>query len=628
LLGIGYNSTTRQNYLASIDPATGATTVLNSFVFSSGGWLAPSLTAANGNVYALSSDSHLYDFDATTGAIISVITDNAPGTLQALTTNVVSSTAALPDLIVSRITPVTTAVQQGGTLNFSYVVKNQGSAAAGASWAGIYLDGKSASNELTGSAGYNTISGSASGAAVTVSNSFGTAGLSPGLHTLWIKADYWNSSTGQNGSGSISESNEANNWLSASFTVTASPPSYNYTTFNVNINNAVSTYPTAINDSGRIVGYETGSGGFQQHGFSDNGGNYSTVDFPNAPTGHTFFDWVTGINASGQIVGYYQDNNTSAGTYTTHGFLDIGGSFTRLDDPVGNNQTHFTGINAGGQIVGWYDDSRGIAHGFLYSGGTNGSFTPLDYGSSGTTPTAINSAGQVVGYYQESNGTPHGFLYTSQGFQTLDDTSGSGGTTLTGINDAGLIVGYDRDSNGSYRGFVYDGSSFMPLRDSLGTGGGTVATGINNAGQVVGYYYDSHSVPNGFVASPAALMVNAGTTVELGTPYSGAVTFAANTGTLKLDTSSSFSGTVAGMTVQDTIDFADINPTNVHTPTYSGNSSSGTLSVTDGTHIANITLLGNYLASTFIPSSDGHGGTNVIDPPATDQPALVAQLHA
>jgi hypothetical protein len=31
-------------------------------------------------------------------------------------------------------------------------------------------------------------------------------------------------------------------------------------------------------------------------------------------------------------------------------------------------------------------------------------------------------------------------------------------------------------------------------------------------------------------------------------------------------------------------------------------------------HIAKIALLGNYLASTFVASSDGYGGTNIIDP--------------
>ena len=53
----------------------------------------------------------------------------------------------------------------------------------------------------------------------------------------------------------------------------------------------------------------------------------------------------------------------------------------------------------------------------------------------------------------------------------------------------------------------------------------------------------------------------------------------------------------------------------------------GTLSVTDSTHTANIALLGNYMASSFVPSSDGHGGTLVTDPPANQQP-LLTHPHA
>ena len=130
----------------------------------------------------------------------------------------------LPDLVVNSITPNATSVTQGSTFSFSYVVKDIGTASAGSSWAGIYLDGQSASNELSGSAGYNSIAGiAANGGFVTASNSFGTAGLSVSQHTLWIKADYWNSSTGQTGNGNVSESNETNNWNSVTFTVTAPP---------------------------------------------------------------------------------------------------------------------------------------------------------------------------------------------------------------------------------------------------------------------------------------------------------------------------------------------------------------------------------------------------------------------
>jgi hypothetical protein len=76
------------------------------------------------------------------------------------------------------------------------------------------------------------------------------------------------------------------------------------------------------------------------------------------------------------------------------------------------------------------------------------------------------------------------------------------------------------------------------------------------------------------------------------------------TGTLQHDSSASFTGTVAGITGQDTIDFANIDPTKVQQSTYSGTAAGGTLSVTDGSHNTNIALIGNYLASSFVASSD------------------------
>jgi hypothetical protein len=121
--------------------------------------------------------------------------------------------------------------------------------------------------------------------------------------------------------------------------------------------------------------------------------------------------------------------------------------------------------------------------------------------------------------------------------------------------------------------------------------------------------------------------IGAGETLELASAFSGQVSFTAPTGVLKLLDSESFAGTVAGMSGQDAIDFADIDVTKVQQPTYSGTASDGTLTVTDGSHTANIALLGNYLASTFVTSSDGHGGTNVVDQSAAEisQASLLVQ---
>ncbi len=58
----------------------------------------------------------------------------------------------------------------------------------------------------------------------------------------------------------------------------------------------------------------------------------------------------------------------------------------------------------------------------------------------------------------------------------------------------------------------------------------------------------------------------------------------------------------------------------------------GTLTLTDGTHIASIALPGNYMASSFVTESDGHGGTAISGDPsltATNQQTPLAHaLHA
>ena len=79
---------------------------------------------------------------------------------------------------------------------------------------------------------------------------------------------------------------------------------------------------------------------------------------------------------------------------------------------------------------------------------------------------------------------------------------------------------------------------------------------------------------------------------------SGEVTFAGPTCTLWLDRPSTFTGKVADFGAQESVDLPGI-PFGVHTTLgYSENSSDtgGILSVKEGTHIAKIALLGNYIA--------------------------------
>jgi hypothetical protein len=49
----------------------------------------------------------------------------------------------------------------------------------------------------------------------------------------------------------------------------------------------------------------------------------------------------------------------------------------------------------------------------------------------------------------------------------------------------------------------------------------------------------------------------------------------------------------------------------------------------DTAAIPNIALLGNYMASTFVPGSDGHGGTTVTNTGLTDSThALISPPHS
>ena len=123
-------------------------------------------------------------------------------------------------------------------------------------------------------------------------------------------------------------------------------------------------------------------------------------------------------------------------------------------------------------------------------------------------------------------------------------------------------------------------------------------------------------------------MVASGATVELTTAYSGTVTFEGTTGKLILDHSTAFTGEIINFTGNgngansDLIDLKDVTFGTGTTNSYSGTSTGGLLTVGDAAHdTASLLLAGNYLNSTFSLSSDGNGGTLVVDPPVTQSAA-------
>jgi probable HAF family extracellular repeat protein len=247
-----------------------------------------------------------------------------------------------------------------------------------------------------------------------------------------------------------------------------------------------------INDRGQIVGVYFDANNVQ-HGFLLSGGQYTTLDDPNAGTGMFQGTFAHGISARGQIVGVYADSNN-----VFHGFLLSGGQYTTLDVPNALGTAAY-GINARGQIVGGYTDASNVNHGFLLSGGQ---YTTLDVPNAfDTGALGINASGQIVGEY---NGLNYGFLLNGGQYTTLSDTNGIF-SFAQGINASRTIAGSYLSPNFVVHGYVLSGGQYTTLDDpSAGTGvvQGTYARGINDPGSIVGEYYDTNSVEHGYLATP------------------------------------------------------------------------------------------------------------------------------
>ena len=100
-------------------------------------------------------------------------------------------------------------------------------------------------------------------------------------------------------------------------------------------------------------------------------------------------------------------------------------------------------------------------------------------------------------------------------------------------------------------------------------------------------------------------------------------------GTSLPERASNCATTVPGLGAQNVIDLPEIAFGAQTTLGYLSDSNwaGGTSSVADGTHNANIALLGNYMASSFATASDGHGGTLVAAEAAQPDQSLLSHPH-
>ena len=211
---------------------------------------------------------------------------------------------------------------------------------------------------------------------------------------------------------------------------------------------------------------------------------------------------------------------------------------------------------------------------------------------------------------------------------TISGMTGSDGIDLVGFDPISTTTGplsYNSSLN----------TTTVPVSDAHGhsitltlvgdyLGSMFTASSDNNGGTVI---VDPPASPFVDAASAMAIAgfgngsdtINGGATFELSGASSADILFAngsGDTGTLVLDNSVSFTGQITGFAGDGNVsnsDFIDLKDINFATAKEAY--SDGTLTVSDGVDVASIHFDGSYEFGNFIFSSDGHGGTLVVDPP-------------
>jgi hypothetical protein len=246
----------------------------------------------------------------------------------------------------------------------------------------------------------------------------------------------------------------------------------------IDVPGAEKTYVTGVNKSGQISGYYVVTEGSNQfsHGFISDGVNFTTIDIPGA-----YNTCINGIHDSGSFVGSYTIGANQ------HGFVHDGVNYQVIDVPDARH-TMVYAINNAGVMAGTFYDSTGT-HGFIYDGNN---FTTLNVpGASATMAYGINNSGKISGTYQTTEGSTissHGFVYDGVTYTPID-IPGATRTLAYKINDAGVIVGYYAAPLGTAlvsHGFTFDGVNHTTV--DVPDAKGTIMTCISNTGRVGGTY--------------------------------------------------------------------------------------------------------------------------------------------
>uniref|UniRef100_UPI001FC8AEE3 Ig-like domain-containing protein n=1 Tax=Burkholderia ambifaria TaxID=152480 RepID=UPI001FC8AEE3 len=154
--------------------------------------------------------------------------------------------------------------------------------------------------------------------------------------------------------------------------------------------------------------------------------------------------------------------------------------------------------------------------------------------------------------------------------------------------------------------------------EATGSGGLVIESAVNNTGNL--WANNGNLTIHGDVTGAGSATISGGATLEFGGASAENTTFADGAaGTLKLDHSAGFTGTVSGFAAGDALDLTDVLFGDHTTLSFTANDTGtgGTLTVSDGAHTAQVALQGNLAGGSFQLSHDQGSGTVVtyVPPP-------------
>jgi hypothetical protein len=368
-------------------------------------------------------------------------------------------------------------------------------------------------------------------------------------------------------------------------------------------------------------------------------------DFGIGKTGR-FFNDGTLVKSAGDGLSLIQAGGllTSSGRIVVEsGTLELAGSLLEISGPIGGGGTIAFGpgattlfdpsVTTAGLAITGRNASLVVSEGeTLYYRGSFSSGPGTTLGTAGPT-NSTTAAGrvQLLGEASFERSTVGGFgQLITRGPTSVDGVTLGGFATwdnLGALVETGTLA-FAANSAGSFAN--HDGAVFTlqgrvgiasPSQENVFSNAGqliksggsvsTISSALDNNGGVV-EVAAGRLVITGDVSGRGTLQIDAGQTLEIGGAVGSqqTVVFSGGNDDLILDAAASFAGRLSNFGAGDRLDFAGFDPATA-TLGFVQSGGKGTLTITDSTHTAQVTLLGQYAASGFRDRADGAGGTLV-----------------